>query len=134
VPRRALARTDREASDVSEDGTQQEVQPTAEDASRSGRDVREAVDRAASGTPHAGVQTPPEDAEPHAAPVEQVRGDAAMTQGQIVEGQVVDGPGVSGDVPSAPDTGAMAGGAQSMVGARESDRVAGGGEPASGPG
>jgi hypothetical protein len=60
--------------------------PTPEDASRSGRDVREAVDRAAEGTPSEGVQTPPEDAKPHAAPVEQVRDDPAMTTGQAVEG------------------------------------------------
>ena len=60
--------------------------PTPEDPSRSGRDVREAVDRAAAGTPSEGVQTSPEDAKPHAAPVEQVRDDPAMTQGQVVEG------------------------------------------------
>ena len=48
--------------------------------------VREAVDRAAEGTPSEGVQTPPEDAKPHAAPVEQVRDDPAMTTGQAVEG------------------------------------------------
>ena len=114
---------------MSQDGTEHEGQPTAEDASRSGQDVLEAVDRAAAGTPHGGVQTPPEDARPHAAPVEQVRGDAAMTQGQVV-----DGPGTSADVPSAPDTAGVSGGAQSVVGARESDRVAGGGEPASGSG
>ena len=113
---------------MSQDGTEPESQPTAEDASRSGADVKQAVDRAASGTPHGGVVTPPEDAKPHAAPVEQVRGDAAMTQGQVV-----DGPGVSGDVPGAPDTAGVAGGAQSVVGARESDWVAGGGEPAAGP-
>jgi hypothetical protein len=59
---------------------------TPEDASRSGQDVREAVDRAAAGTPSEGVQTPPEDAKPHTAPVEQVRNDPAMTQGQVVEG------------------------------------------------
>jgi len=57
-----------------------------EDASRSGKDVVEAVDRAAAGTPHAGVQTPPEQAKPHEAPVERVRDDPAMTQGQVVDG------------------------------------------------
>lgn len=113
---------------MSQDGTDPSSGPTAEDASRSGRDVREAVDRAASGTPSSGVQTPPEDAKPHAAPVEQVRDDAAMTQGQTV-----DGPGASPDVPTGPDPAAAgSGGAQSVVGARTSDRVAGGDEPPSG--
>ena len=55
---------------------------------RSGDDVVEAVETASAGTPHGGVQTSPEQMKPHAAPVEQVRDDAAMT-----EGQVVDGPG-----------------------------------------
>lgn len=93
---------------MSQDGTEPSSGPTAEDASRSGRDVREAVDRAASGTPHGGVQTPPEDAKPHAAPVEQVRDDAAMTQGQTVAD-----PGASADVPNGPGSAAAGSGAAS---------------------
>lgn len=57
-----------------------------EQPERSGQDVVAAVERAAEGTPHDGVQTPPEQAKPHRAPVEQVRDDPAMTQGQVVQG------------------------------------------------
>ncbi len=92
---------------------------------RSGADVVEAVEVASAGTPHGGVQTRPADMKPHAASVEQVRGDDAMT-----EGQVVTGPGTGGTAPSNPDPAeAGSGGAQSVVGARVSDRLAAG-EPA----
>lgn len=90
-----------------------------EDASRSGADVAAAVDRAAAGTPHGGVLTPPADAEPHAAPVEQVRDDPAMTQGQVV-----DGPGTTSTGPGPAPAPGGSGGAQSQQGARVSDRAA----------
>jgi len=103
------------------------------DHGRSGDDVVEAVETAAAGTPHDGVQTAPEDMKPHASPVEQVRGDEGMTQGQGTDGQGTDGPGgpsptseVSGtsEAPSSPDPAeAGSGGAQSMVGGRVSDRT-----------
>lgn len=51
------------------------------DPERSGADVVEAVERASAGTPHGGVQTPPDQAKPHAARVEQVRDDPDMTGG-----------------------------------------------------
>lgn len=102
---------------------------------RSGADVVEAVETASAGTPHGGVQTAPQDMKPHAAPVEQVRGDKAMT-----EGQVVDGPGQRGatpdnaitdnpipDNPGPTDVGGA--GAQSVLGARISDRVSAGEQP-----
>jgi hypothetical protein len=97
-------------------------------ADRSGPDVVAAVERAAAGTQAGGVQTPPERAQPHEAPVEQVRDDEAMTGGQIVTG-----PGERADVPSSPDPAASgSGGAQSMEGARISDRVAAGEDLAAG--
>ncbi len=98
-------------------------------ADRSGPDVVAAVERAAAGTQGGGVQTPPERAKPHEAPVEQVRGDEAMTGGQVVTG-----PGERADTPSSPDPAASgSGGAQSMVGARISDRVAAGEDPPAAP-
>ena len=101
-------------------GPEQPQQPTVPE--RSGGTVAEAVDTAAAGTPHGGVQAPVEQTKPHAAPVEQVRGDAAMTQGQVV-----DGPGAAATTPSNPDPAqAGSGGAQSQVGARASDRVSAG--------
>lgn len=95
------------------------------DPGRSGADVVEAVQTAADGTPHGGVQTGPDRTKPHAAPVEQVRGDPAMTGGQVV-----DGPGTRPDTPAGPSPAEVgSGGAQSIVGARVSDRVSAG-EPA----
>jgi hypothetical protein len=114
---------------VGQDETHPNDDGPAADASRSGDDVVQGVERAAADTPHGGVQTPPEQAKPHGAPVEQVRGDRAMT-----EGEVVDGPGGAADEVSHPDpAGSGSGGAQSVVGARASDREAAGeGAPAQG--
>lgn len=92
------------------------------DHSRSGPDVAAAAERAAEGAPTDGVQRPPGEATPHTAPVEQVRDDPAMTQGQVV-----DGPGERSDEPPAPGPElAGSGGAQSQLGARPSDRDAAG--------
>ena len=100
------------------------------DDSRSGADVGEAVDVAERGTEAEGDHSHPERAKSGEAPVEQVFNDPAMTEGQRT---------VTG---SAPTTGAMppgpspaeagSGGAQSVVGARESDRLAAGEPPAAG--
>ncbi len=46
---------------------------------RTGETVQQAVDVAAAGTQHGGTEKDPEDAHPHGAPVEQVRGDPDMT-------------------------------------------------------
>lgn len=90
------------------------------DLSRSGPDVAAAVDRAAEGTPHGGVESDPTGATPHRAPVEQVKGDPGITGGQVV-----DGPGErDDDLPQTRATGS--GGAQAQQGARASDEVAGG--------
>jgi uncharacterized protein len=101
------------------------------DADRSGETVAEGVDTAAAGSEHAGVIAPPEGMSPKSSPVEQTRGDAAMT-----EGQVVTGPGEPGgsrvEVPSGrPSAAPVSGGAQSMPGARISDQVSASDRPPS---
>jgi uncharacterized protein len=125
-----LNQTDEEAT-VQRGANQDVDQPTADD--RSGATVAEAVETAAAGTEHAGVIADPEDTTPGSAPVEQTGGDAAMT-----EGQVVSGPGEAGgpevDGPSVPPHEAAAsGGAQSMPGARVSDRISGSHRASTGP-
>jgi hypothetical protein len=86
---------------------------------RSGADVVEGVETAAAGTPHDGVLRPPEQSKPRTAPVEQVRDDPAMTEGQVV-GQREDAVEVPDTrVPEAP----LSGGAQTIAGGRISDRV-----------
>lgn len=90
---------------------------------RSGETVEEAIDTAAAGTQHGGVLTAPEDAKSGQAPVEQVRGDADMTKGQVV-GTPGD-PSV--DTPVRPKRAGVSGAAQSEAGGRVSDHVAGSG-------
>ena len=101
------------------------------DDSRSGADVREAVNVAEKGTRAEGDHSHPERAKSGEAPVEQVYNDPAMTEGQ----RTGTGPATStGDVPPGPSPAeAGSGGAQSVVGARESDRRAAGEPPAAGP-
>jgi bifunctional non-homologous end joining protein LigD len=79
---------------------------------RSGETVDEAVEVAADGTAHRGVERPPEDAVSGESPVEQASGDPEMTGGRT-------------RTPKPPPGAAVSGGAQSMPGARTSDRVAG---------
>jgi hypothetical protein len=100
------------------------------DDSRSGADVGEAVDVAESGTKAQGDHSHPERAKTGEAPVEQVFNDPAMTEGQRT---VTDSARTSGSVPQGPSPAeAGSGGAQSVVGARESDRFAAGEPPAAG--
>lgn len=100
------------------------------DDSRSGADVREAVDTAESGTEAQGDHSHPELAKSGEAPVEQVFDDPAMTEGQRTG---TGSPVTTGAVPPGPSPAdAGSGGAQSVVGARESDRLAAGERPASG--
>ena len=88
---------------------------------RSGADVAEAVRVAEQGTGIGEVHTLPD--EPGSAPVEQAAGDAAMT------GTAGDGPDDAAPAAGNPDPArAGSGGAQSIVGARASDRVAAGEE------
>lgn len=107
------------------------------DPERSGADVVEAVETAAAGTPHGGVQTSPAQMKPHAAPVEQVRGDEAMTEGQVTAGAGTGGTAGLGDAATTPSNPSPAeagsGGAQSIVGARVSDRLSAGEEPPGNP-
>ncbi|MFF2029886.1 hypothetical protein [Arthrobacter sp. NPDC058192] len=100
------------------------------DESRSGADVGEAVQIAESGTNAEGDHSHPERAKSGEAPVEQVFNDSAMTQGQRT---VTDSAKTNGTVPPGPPPAkAGSGGAQSVVGARESDRLAGGEQTATG--
>lgn len=102
--------------------------PAAEvpaDDERSGDNVVEAVETLASGTQHKGVQTSPSKAKSRRAPVEQVRGDEEMTEGQDVTGSSGSGDadGSQGDPVATPTRTGESGAAQSTAGARESDRV-----------
>ena len=100
------------------------------DDSRSGADVGEAVEVAESGTPAQGDHSHPERAKSGEAPVEQVFNDPAMTEGQRnVTGSATTA-GALPPVPSPAEAGS--GGAQSQIGARESDRLAAGGPPTAG--
>lgn len=120
-----------EQDDPSQAGRASSGADAQSDDSRSGADVAEAVDVAESGTRAQGDHSHPERAKSGEAPVEQVFDDPAMTEGQRT------GTG-SGPTPegtprgrSAADAGSS-GGAQSVVGARESDRLAAGEPPAAG--
>jgi hypothetical protein len=100
------------------------------DESRSGADVGEAVEIAESGTKAEGDHSHPDRAKSGEAPVEQVFNDPAMTQGQRT---VTGSAKTAGTVQPKPSPAkAGSGGAQSVVGARESDRLAGGEQPTTG--
>lgn len=87
---------------------------------RSGETVEEAIDTAAAGTQHGGTLTEPEDAKSGEAPVEQIRSDDDMTDGQVVRG-----PGhAPGDTPPRPRREGVSGAAQSQAGGRVSDHIA----------
>jgi uncharacterized protein len=94
---------------------------------RSGATVVEGVETLAAGTDSEGVLRDPEEATPHTAPVEQVEGDRAMTEGRRGNGA---GGGTSTEVPATrmPEA-SVSGGAQSSPAARVSDRVSGSGQP-----
>ncbi|MGY2744993.1 hypothetical protein [Arthrobacter sp. UYCu723] len=99
------------------------------DQARSGADVGEAVDIAESGTKAQGDHSRPEHAKSGEAPVEQVFNDPAMTEGQ----RTVTRSATAGAVPPGPSPAeAGSGGAQSPIGARESDRLAAGEPPTAG--
>lgn len=95
------------------------------DHSRSGDDVAEAIEVAERGSSVQEIHDRPEDAKPGAAPVEQTDADPEMTEGQVVLGEEHGGraPAPGG---SAGPAGGSSGVAQSVVGARASDEVAGG--------
>jgi len=96
------------------------------DHSRSGQDVADAIGVAERGSAVQEVHDRGTENKPGQAPVEQTAGDPEMTEGQVVPG---DGePGdirTSGPMPDEQTSGA----AQSVQGARASDRIAAGEEP-----
>jgi hypothetical protein len=98
---------------------------------RSGADVAEAIEVAERGSSVREVHDRGTEDKSGAAPVEQVRGDHDMTEGEVVlgEGHATEPPSAGVD----PRVAAGSGGAQSQPGARMSDRVAGGEPEPSGP-
>jgi len=95
------------------------------DHSRSGDDVAEAIEVAERGSSVQEIHDRPEDAKPGAAPVEQTDADPEMTEGQVVLGD--EGGGKDAGPSGSPGpTGGSSGVAQSVVGARASDEIAGG--------
>jgi hypothetical protein len=99
------------------------------DHSHNSADVGEAVEIAEAGTKAQGDHSHPERAKSGEAPVEQVFNDPAMTEGQ----RTVTGSAAAGAVPPGPSPAdAGSGGAQSVIGARESDRLAAGEPPTKG--
>jgi hypothetical protein len=94
---------------------------TSADHSRSGADIAEAIEVAERGSSIQELHNRPEDTKSGEAPVEQTHGDPEMTEGQVVLGEGDD------DEDAGPNPAeAGSGGAQSVVGARTSDRLAAG--------
>ena len=102
---------------------------TSADHSRSGEDIAEAIEVAERGSAVEEVHDQGAEAKSGEAPVEQSAGDPDMTEGQVVYGS---GGGDDGAAPgtSPAPTEQSSGVAQSVVGARPSDEVAAGEEPA----
>jgi hypothetical protein len=98
---------------------------TSPDDSRSGEDIAEAIEVAERGSSVEEVHDEGTDNKTAQAPVERTAGDPEMTEGQVVLGEGEPGASSSGPMPSEGTSGA----AQSVVGARTSDRVAAGEEP-----
>lgn len=119
--------TDRNDDELPAD---QEPTKSQHQDARSGADVREAIINAESGTKAQADHSHPERARTGEAPVEQVFNDPAMTEGQrTVTGSTASPEGVP---PGPSPAEAGSGGAQSVVGARESDRLAAGEPPVAG--
>ena len=98
---------------------------------RSGADIAEAIDVAERGSRVSELHDRGTEDKSGAAPVEHVRGDRGMTEGEVVlgEGNPTEPPSAGVD----PRVAAGSGGAQSQEGARMSDRVAGGEPEPGGP-
>ncbi|SEO83722.1 hypothetical protein [Trujillonella endophytica] len=103
---------------------------TSPDPSRSGDDVAEAIRVAEQGTSVPEVHDGGTGDTTGEAPVEQVRDDPEMTEGQVVLGEGE--PGRHRSIGLDPEAGSS-GAAQSQPGARISDRVAAGEEPPADP-
>ena len=100
---------------------------TSADHSRSGDDIAEAIEVAERGSAVEEVHDRGTEATSGAAPVEQVAGDPEMTEGQVVLGG---GGGQAAPGGAAGPSDQSSGAAQSQTGARASDQVAAGEEPA----
>jgi hypothetical protein len=94
---------------------------TSADESRSGADIAEAIEVAERDSSVQELHNRPEDTKAGEAPVEQTHGDPAMTEGQVVLGE-----GNDDEDAGLNPAEAGSGGAQSVVGARTSDRLAAG--------
>jgi hypothetical protein len=101
-----------------ESSAQPPTEGTSADHARSGADITEAVEVAEQDSSVEDLHSRPEDAKPGEAPVEQAYGDPDMTRGQGEDRDDED----AGPNPAE----AGSGGAQSVVGARTSDRLAAG--------
>ena len=102
---------------------------TSPDHSRSGDDVADAIRVAEQGSSVSAVHDRGTENTTGDAPVERVRDDPEMTEGQVVLGE-----GEPGRHRSAgPEQAGSSGAAQSQPGARISDRVAAGEEPPADP-
>jgi hypothetical protein len=99
---------------------------TSADHSRSGQDIAEAIEVAERGTSVEEVHDRGTEAKPRTAPVEQTAGDPEMTEGQVVYGSAG---GTDATEASPAPSEHSSGVAQSVVGARASDRVAAGDDP-----
>jgi hypothetical protein len=105
------------------------TEATSPDHSRSGDDIAEAIEVAERGSSVQEMHDRGTENTTGGAPVEQRAGDPEMTEGQVVLGDGEPGASSSGPMPAEGTSGA----AQSVVGARTSDRVAAGEEPAADP-
>jgi hypothetical protein len=104
---------------------QPQTDGTSADHSRSGDDIAEAIGVAERGSAVEEVHDQGTEARSGEAPVEQTAGDPEMTEGQVVYGEASDaGGGSAGPTPQS------SGAAQSVRGARASDQVAAGEDPA----
>jgi hypothetical protein len=103
---------------------------TSPDHSRSGNDIAEAIEVAERGSSVQEVHDRGTENTTGEAPVEQAAGDPEMTEGQVVLGDGEAGESrSSGPMPAEGTSGA----AQSVQGARASDRVAAGEDPPADP-
>jgi hypothetical protein len=102
---------------------------TSPDHSRSGEDIAEAIGVAERGSSVEEVHDKDTEAKSGTAPVERTAGDPEMTEGQVVLGSS-SGSGQAAPGASPGPTEESSGVAQSVVGARASDQVAAGEEPA----
>ena len=109
--------------------TEPRTEGTHADHSRSGDDIAEAIEVAEQDSQVEGVHDRGTQNTTGEAPVEQRAGDPEMTEGQVVLGEGEPGASSSGPMPADGTSGA----AQSVQGARTSDRVAAGEEPPADP-